>query len=151
MMVGTGMGIWGWPTLAPAPLTGPATTTYYDPVEGVVIEKFDPVTREWYRPDSSLGQSKNVPLPPGFTPQPFDCPAGSDFAASQEVGMCVGADYTPIGIRATPGANTVYYDLTGAVAGVEPPKAVSKDWLPGVPNFVVVGALGLLLLMRARR
>ncbi len=83
---------------------------------------------------------------------PFNCPAGSDFNKSQEVGMCVGADYSPIyseygGVRS-------YYDLTGAVTGQEQSPVPVKTLIPGIANVYVyagAGVLALLLLLGRRR
>lgn len=86
-------------------------------------------------------------VPPGYAAQPFNCPPGSDFAKSQEVGMCVGADYGPIA-RTTADGTRVYYDLTGAIGGTEPAAGTGAEWLPGIPNAVVLGALGLLLVLK---
>jgi hypothetical protein len=86
-------------------------------------------------------------VPLDYVAQPFNCPPGSDFAASQEVGMCVGADYTPIAITAGSGAK-VYYDLTGQVGGVEPKKQADA----GVPSqYLYIGAGALALMLLARR
>lgn len=90
-------------------------------------------------------------VPPDYVAQPFNCPPGSDFAKSQEVGMCVAADYSPIA-RAAADGTKVYYDLTGRVAGTEPggtgPAADAGEWIGGVPNAAVLGVLGLLLVMK---
>jgi hypothetical protein len=92
--------------------------------------------------------------PPEFIPRPFNCPEGSDFDKSQEVGMCVGPDYDPIYSQATPGGVRTYYDLTGAAAGQYKPGAAAKSLLPGIPDtyiYVGAGAALLLALMRRRR
>lgn len=84
-------------------------------------------------------------VPLDYVAQPFNCPPESDFTKSQEVGMCVGPDYSPVYHTSAGGVKT-YYDLTGAVAGVEP--QVVAEWLPGIPNAVVLGVVGLLLVMK---
>lgn len=93
-----------------------------------------------------IGAATDVALPPGYAPQPFNCPPGSDFGKSQEVGMCVGADYGPIAQTSASGTR-VYYDLTGAIAGTEP-AAGADEWIKGIPNAIVLGALGLLLVLK---
>lgn len=92
--------------------------------------------------------------PPGFTSPPFDCPEGSDFDKSQEVGMCVGGEYDPIYSQATPGGVRTYYNLDGSAAGMDKPPAVRKTLIPGISDtyvYVGVGVLGLMLLMGRRR
>lgn len=128
--------------------------TYYDPdslnanTAGMVTEKWDEATREWYPVNPYLGRMQGAALPPGYA---FSCPDGSDYDKSQEVGMCVAADYSPVGIKSPAGGATTYYNLDGTVGGVDPGKPKSKDWIPGVPNMAVLGALGLLLVLRMRR
>jgi hypothetical protein len=80
-------------------------------------------------------------VPLDYVAQPFNCPPGSDFDKSQEVGMCVGVDYSPIAITAGSGAK-VYYDLTGQVGGVEPKKTASTDWI-----LIAGVGLGMVLLI----
>jgi len=88
-------------------------------------------------------------VPLDYVAQPFNCPAGSDFAASQRVGMCVAADFSPIYSQAAEGGAKTYYNLDGSVGGTEP--GAAAQWLPGVPNALVLGALGLLLVMKMAR
>ena len=91
-------------------------------------------------------------MPLDYTAQPFNCPPGSDFAKSQEVGMCVGADYGPVARTAADGTR-VYYDLTGAIGGTEPAAsgAPDKEWVAGVPNAVILGIVGLVLVVKLAR
>lgn len=95
-----------------------------------------------------MGQS----LPPGYVSQPFDCPEGSDFDKSQEVGMCVGAGYGAMLTTDAQGRQYVY-DLGGVkslVEGSGKPKAVSM--IPGVPDmYLIAGAAILALLVLGRR
>lgn len=100
--------------------------------------------------NTGMGQA----LPPGFVSQPFDCPAGSDFAKSQEVGMCVAGDYSPMYSQAGPGSPRTYYDLTGAVAGMDMPPVAARTLIPGISNTYIYAALGVvavMLLARRRR
>ena len=89
-------------------------------------------------------------LPTGYAARPFNCPEGSDFDASQRMGMCVGPDYGAIVTGEFGGAQYVY-DLQGVrslVAGTGKPPAKDANWIPGIPNIAVIGALGLFLVMR---
>lgn len=106
--------------------------------------------------NQGMGAEATVAAAPGFTAQQFNCPSGSDFAASQEVGMCVDAAYNPVGVRATGGSIT-YYNLDGTLAGTAGAASAldfTKDKLiKGVPDWVVysVGAFFLLMIMGRRR
>jgi len=94
-------------------------------------------------------------LPPGFVAAPFNCPPGSNFDASQRIGMCVDAASNPIYSRGG-GGMWSYYALDGSSWEVDPitgaPKP--KSLIPGIDNLYVyaaAGVLALMLFMKARR
>jgi hypothetical protein len=89
-------------------------------------------------------------LPPGFVPPPFNCPAGSDFTKSQEVGMCVGPAYDPIYSQAVAGGQRVYYNLDGSVAGMDTGKTGTGSGL-GISPAILLAAVGLFLVIRMAR
>jgi hypothetical protein len=92
--------------------------------------------------------------PPGFTAQPFNCPAGSDYTKSQEVGMCVGPAYDPIYSQITTGGVRTYYDLTGAAVGQDKPAAPAESLIPGIADaylYAAGAALALVLLLKVRK
>lgn len=103
-------------------------------------------TDSW-APGANLG----VALPPGFVDQPFNCPPGSDFTASQKLGMCVDAASNPVYSQSSATGKSMYYALDGSAWEVDPMPAKSTDWLPGIPNIAVIGALGLLLVLKMSR
>jgi hypothetical protein len=107
-----------------------------------------------------LGEDKNpvfttVQTPPGFTPPDFDCPKGSDFAMSQEVGMCVAADASPVYSQVVPGGPRTFYNLDGSVAGMDSggggagaaSKFDLKKMFSGIPNYMIYVGGGLLALI----
>jgi hypothetical protein len=141
---------------------------------GQVVSQVWATPDPWGDPMSYAPGATNVPLPPDYqypTPaptgtrsiqpygptvpldyvaQPFNCPPGSDFTASREVGMCVAADYSPIyQTSAVSGAKT-YYNLDGTIGGVEP----KQQAVTGVPDqylYIGAGVLIIILLTKGRR
>lgn len=107
----------------------------------------NPVTRT----SAPLGPA----LPPGMEPKPFNCPEGSEYYASQQVGMCVAADFSPVYSQATPNGPKTYYNLDGSVAGAEPGRAGCPvgTIIPCVKNAYLYLGVGffLVLLMKGRR
>lgn len=92
-------------------------------------------------------------VPLDYVAQPFNCPPGSDFAASQEVGMCVKADYSPVYLLSQ-GSAKVYYDLTGQVTGVEPKvtgTCPAGTLIPCVPDMMLYAGAALALVLTLRR
>lgn len=98
-----------------------------------------------------IGQFLGPAVPPGFVAQPFNCPAGSDFDKSREVGMCVGPGYGPMYTTEADGTRT-YYNLDGSVGGQDRPGAPPKSVIGGIPDmYLIVGAAILMLLLLGRR
>jgi hypothetical protein len=101
-----------------------------------------------------LGVWEGPQPPEGFTAPPFDCPEGSDFAASQITGMCVGPDYDPVYSQVTPGGPRYYYNLDGSVGGTWQAPQPPKSTIPGIANayiYAAAGVLALVLFMKGRR
>ena len=94
-------------------------------------------------------------VPLDHTAQPYNCPAGSDFADSQRMGMCVDSESNPVYSQSSATGKTMYYALDGSAWEVDPlvagDKARDTSWIPGIPNTLVLGALGLLLVMKMAR
>ena len=163
-----GMGQAVGPRWAGAAADPHAPYAYYDPedvsanAQGMVSMRWDEASREWWAVNPYLGRVQGAATPPagsGGSGGAFNCPEGSDYAKSREVGMCVGADYDPTYTQSYPNAVKVYRNLDGTVAGTgDAPVPVnvkkrdtSGDWIPGVPNMAVVGVAGFLFMVWMRR